>query len=100
MHGFEFASALRKRGGIWSTLEVFIGFCQIATLFVSVTADFDDVVQNIFPYAEQYGKVLSLLSLNVPAWLSLDCLLSSFYSKWTCKAVGVRHQSRVVVMLP
>ena len=36
----SFIIRILKRGGVWATLEVFIGFCQIATLFVSVSRQF------------------------------------------------------------
>jgi hypothetical protein len=98
----SFIIRILKRGGVWSTLEVFIGFCQIATLFVSVTAEFDEAVQSLqhwMPFATEYRQILNVLSLNVPAWLSLECLLFSFYAKWAIKAVGVPTVCFLVVMI-
>eukprot|EP01045_Picozoa_sp_COSAG04_P003515 COSAG04_NODE_144_length_22941_cov_54.823614_1_plen_1624_part_10 len=91
-HVWEFSDRFSirtlKRGGVYATVEVFIGFCQIATLFVSVSSEFESVIEKL-PFKEEYLSLLSVVSLNVPAWLSLDCLADDFYTKWAFKAVGV-----------
>eukprot|EP01047_Picozoa_sp_COSAG01_P049679 COSAG01_NODE_4947_length_4600_cov_3.017552_2_plen_1400_part_00 len=74
-----------RDGNVFATCKVFIGFCQIATLFSAFSPEFENLTGNF----ETYTHLLNLVSVNVPALLKMDCVFSDFYTKWYLRAIGV-----------
>eukprot|EP01048_Picozoa_sp_COSAG05_P008680 COSAG05_NODE_673_length_7989_cov_2.973638_7_plen_897_part_00 len=74
-----------RDGSFFATAKVFIGFCQIATLFSTFSPGFDELTRSYVTYTH----LLSLVSFNLPRLFKFDCWYLSFYTKWMLHAFGI-----------